>query len=452
MISLLLKIIGSAFLAVTLATKSPVFGFTSIAVCLIWFGVLFLVAVPESDTFLSRQFRWLGKVASISVSSLIVIGLLEVIFIVTLGLGDIQVTGEGEQRLVGSFQRMAEYGDAAALGQQATNNFLKGENPYKKVNVIQAGIEYEVPGTKMTPLRAGQFAGDFPYPDLNKMEQVYATAQATPDTIPVEFESQYNYPAASFILPAPFIALGITDIRVIFLFFLLPALGYVIWQIKSNKMRLVFAVILVASLEIWNSIVSGSTSLLVFPLLLMAWLMYKKNLWLSAIFMGAAIATKQIAWFLFPFYLILLFREKSWKTAALVTAITGGIFILFNLPYIIDNPVLWFGSIMAPMTDPLFPSNTLVFAFNFLGLIDFKSSVFFTVAEIAVFAASLIWYFKYCRRFPSTALVLAIFPFFFAWRGSWGYFFFFDFIILATMLINEDPQPKAVLVETTGTS
>ena len=200
-------------------------------------------------------------------------------------------------------------------------------------------------------------------------------------------------------------------------------------------MRFYFIAALVASLDLWNSLSSGETGFLVFPLLLMAWLLYRNNLWLSAIFMGIAIATKQIAWFLFPFYLILILRTKGLRNAAAIGAIAGGVFLAFNLYYIIANPDLWLSSVMAPMMDDLFPTGVGIITLSYTGLIDIKSSLPFTIMEVIVLLAALIWYFRNCRRFPETALVLAVFPLFFSWRSSWAYFFYIDIIMLAAILL-----------------
>ena len=428
LISLFFKVLGSAFSGVALATENPALGITSMVVCFFWFVLLFLVTMPSTDVLFSKYLRWLDRVAKIAMGVLVIAGILEIVFVLSIHLGVFEGNGKGQSNLITTFERLGVYSDSTALDQQAANNFLKGGNPYVEANIIKAGIEFGVPATKLTPLRTGQFANDFPYPSLDKMEKIYVDVQATPDKIPPEFESKYNYPAASFILLAPFIALGITDLRIIFLIFLLPVFGYVIWQIKSNnKMKFLFIAATIASLEIWNSLSSGSTSILVFPLLLMAWLLYRKNLWLSALFMGVALATKQIAWFLFPFYLILILREKGLKKAAFITAITGGIFLCFNLPYILANPGLWISSVMAPMTNNIFPSNILIIALNYIGLIDIKTPLPFTIIEVIVIIVALIWYYRNCRRLPETALVLAIFPFFFSWRGSWGLFILFQY-------------------------
>ena len=433
--SLFLKILGSAFSAITLIVRSPALGVASAIICLVWFGLLFLSALPRTDRLSHGPREWLARSAKVSLVALILAGVGELVIIISFSLGAFKGATANVESLAASLQRVGACSDAMALEHQATDNFLAGKNPYEEANVITAGIECDVPSDKMTPLRTGQFATDAPYPDLGKLERVYADARANPSVVPPEFESKYNYPAASFMLPAPLVALGIDDLRIVFLVYLVPILGYVVWRLRSSRLRVYFLLGLAASLEVWNSLFSGGTGLLIFPLLLLAWLFYRKNLWLSALFMGLAIATKQIAWFLVPFYLILILREKGLTKALVASAVAGGVFLAFNLPYIVGNPGLWFSSVVAPMTDPLFPSNTLIIVFNYVGLINLGSSLPYTVVEVGVFIAALAWYFFNCRRYPDTALVLAVVPFFFAWRGSWGYYFYFDIILLAAILL-----------------
>ncbi len=433
---------GSAFAAVALVIKSPAMGIASAVICLAWFVLLFRSALPITDRLSVGHARWLPRLAEVLLAVLVFAGVVETGLVVSIRSGAFQGASENVRYLAGSLQRVATYSDAMALEHQATDNFLNGKNPYEEANVIVAGIQYDVPYDKMTPLRVGQFAADTPYADLNKMEEVYANARADPNNPPPEFETKYNYPAASFILPAPLVALGIPDLRIVFLLYLVPVLGYAVWLLRSNIVWAWFLLAVVASLEVWNSLFSGGTGLLVFPLLLMAWLLYRKNLLLSALFMGLAIATKQIAWFLLPFYLILVLREKGLMKALLASAVTIGVFTAFNLPYMAADLRLWFGSVTAPMMDPMFPSNILTITFSYLGLMSIDSTLPYTVLEIGILLAALVWYFFNCRRFPDTALVLAVFPFFFAWRGSWSYFFYFDIILLAAILLERRRLPE----------
>jgi len=199
---------------------------------------------------------------------------------------------------------------------------------------------------------------------------------------------------------------------------------------------------------LWNSIASGENGVLVFPLLLIAWALVKKKLWVSAVFMGLAIATKQTAWFYLPFYLILVFWGSGLKRLVPVTAAIGGIFLAVNAPFIAAGPGLWFTSLLAPMRDSLFPSGVGVVSLVLAGVWNIQSSLVFTVMEGLVFVLGIAWYFRYCRQYPAMGPVLAILPLFFAWRSLWPYFFYADLIIIAFIIINEyqAEAPRQVVV------
>jgi hypothetical protein len=430
--------VGDAFLWAGLAFKSPAFGIASTIISVFWFILLFMAAMPASDQKFSLYTASFTKAARITLGMLIFIAISEIVIVSSLSSGLFSITTVGFRNGLNTLDRLGAYSDAAALEHQATENFLAGENPYKESNVITAGIKFDLPYSKLTPLRVGQFANDFPYPDLDKISRVYDEAKSNPQQIPVEFVSAYNYPAGSFIIPAPFIAPGIPDIRIVFLLCLLPALGYVIWQIKTREMKIFFGIVLFASFDLWNSVVSGATSLLVFPMLLLSWILYRKNLWVSALFMALAIATKQVIWFFLPFYLILILREKGFRKSFLVAALCAAVFLLFNGAYIINDPKLWFSSIVEPMANTLFPSNIGIITLNFMGIINAHSSLPFTIMEIIVYVASLMWYYFNCKKAPETGIVLAITPFFFAWRGSWGYYLYYDILIMASILLLSD--------------
>ncbi|HEX79123.1 MAG TPA: hypothetical protein G4O19_03090, partial [Dehalococcoidia bacterium] len=98
---------------------------------------------------------------------------------------------------------------------------------------------------------------------------------------------------------------------------------------------------------------------------------------------------------------------------------------------------LWLTSVMSPMIDNLFPLGVGVITLVTSGIVDIQSPLIFTILELAVLGIAIVWYFRYCHRYPSIGPILAVIPLFFAWRSLWPYFFYFDLIILASILVNE---------------
>ena len=415
------------------------------AIWIIWFMMIFAVVLPKTDDALSKRMTQLKKGAQIIFVSLFVLGLAEAIAIGTIFphlMQNQNISGNFRQLLNG-LKEVYEYNDGTALSQQAVENLLDGKNPYAHANVIQALLKYEGAYDRVTPLRVGAFSEVFPYPQNSQLQQVWEKAIRTPSQSPPELESRVCYPAASFLLPAPFVFLGIADIRIVYAIFVLAGLAYALWVIPKKR-RLLFIGALLISLDLWNSIAGGETGSLCFPLLLVAWLALNRYLWLSAIFMGLAAATKQIAWFFIPFYLILLLRTKGVKKLLAALCVIAGIFATTNLPFIFADPRLWLTSIISPMTDPMFPIGGGLTTLVTTGILHIQSPLPFTILEGIIFIIAILWYFRYCGRYPQTGLVLAIVPLFFAWRSLWSYFFYTAIISLAYIMANDNVTQKVI--------
>ena len=289
--------------------------------------------------------------------------------------------------------------DATDLSQQAVENLLKGENPYAHGNIIQDLLKYDGAYNRVPPLRVGAFSNDFPYPTDTALKQLWDKAIQTPSQVPPELENRVCYPAGSFLLPALFIWLGITDIRIVYAIFVLLGLAYALWVIPKQK-RLLFIGVILISLDLWNSIADGETGSLCFALLLVAWLALNRNLWLSAICMGLAVTTKQTAWFFLPFYFILLFRTQGVKRQLIVLSIISGLFFVTNLPFIVANPDLWLASIASPITDPMFPVGGGLTIFVTGGFINIQTPLPFSILEGIPFIGTIFWYFRYGKHYP----------------------------------------------------
>jgi hypothetical protein len=437
-IAVFLKILASALAAIGFVFSSPALMISGTFIWLVWFGLLFLVAAPATDRLLANQRRWL-KPAALTIFvifSTLGLGLLGVV--TTVGLSSFQPaqTGSKMSQLVTSFDRIFTYNDSTALCHQATKNVIDGKNPYAESNTVVAMIEFNGSFDKLTPLREGRFAGVFPYPEMHQIDQLWQEAAQNPEHVPPEIESRFCYPSGCFLLAAPLVLTGIDDLRIIFLILVLPALAYIVWRGRQD-LRIFLVAALLISLELWNAMAAGETGFLYFPFMLLAWVLLRRHLWLSAVCMGIAVATKQVAWFFLPFYLVLIFRGMGWEKALGAVSLVAGVFLAANAPFFISDPELWIASMAAPMTDNLFPLGVGIISLVSGGLLDIQTPLIFTVLEAAIAIAAIIWYFFYCPRYPYTGPVLSVLPLFFAWRSLWAYFFYIDIIVLAAIVINE---------------
>jgi uncharacterized membrane protein len=224
--------------------------------------------------------------------------------------------------------------------------------------------------------------------------------------------------------------------RIIAILYILPVLFYVVFQ-APRHLRIILAVAILVSIELWSSLANGGAGFLVFPFMLLAWILWRKHLLLSALFMGLAISMKQLAWFFLIFYIILILRTMGLRKLLWVMVIIAGVFLAINLPFMLDDPKLWITSIFAPVTDNLFPLGVGIVSFVTAGFIEIQSPLIFAVMEITILVCAVIWYSYYCPRYPYTGLILALIPLFFAWRSLTAYFLYVDIIILAAIIINE---------------
>ena len=402
---------------------------------LFWMGLLVLVALPQTDQWLGRIQGWFTPLAAMLMAILVFCGVVELLALVATGLGTLGggILGDNTPKLLDSISHDMASSDAVALLYQAVDNLTQSKNPYAASNVVQAMQALNSPSDKITPLRVGSLAQVPLYPSPGQYAAVWQQALQAPDNMIPEIESKLGYPAGYFLIPAFFSLLGIDNIRVVSLILALIAMGAAI-ALTPSRMRLWLAGACLGSLVIWNGIASGLTGSLYFPFLLLAWVLWRRNLWASAACMGIAVATKQVAWFFLPFYLILLFKQIPLKKALLVTSLVAGVFAAFNLPFIIAGPSLWFDSVVSMMRDPLFPSGWGAITLVMQGWVKIQSSLPFTIMEGAAFIAAIVWYWRNARKYPNLGVILSIMPLFFAWRSLWPYFLYVDIILLAVVM------------------
>jgi len=167
--------------------------------------------------------------------------------------------------------------------------------------------------------------------------------------------------------------------------------------------------------------VGGSSDLLYALPLVIAW-MYRDRRW-AAVPLGIALATKQIAWFFAPFWIIAVITERGWRAAARDAAIAAGVFTLTNLPFIVHDAQAWVAGILTPLAEPMFARGAgLIFLFTNGGL-ALLPVIAYSAAEAIAGIICLVIAWRTRRTSPELGAVLAIVPLFFAWRSLFSYFF-----------------------------
>ncbi|HLI90394.1 MAG TPA: glycosyltransferase 87 family protein [Ktedonobacteraceae bacterium] len=309
--------------------------------------------------------------------------------------------------------------DGTSLDTNAAILLLQGRNPYTDSNMLDMARKFSIQPNWTTPLREGQFAGRLDYPTMVEFQSVLDT-DLKAGTAP-EFESKVSYPALSFLTLVPFAFFNNYNVLIFYFlsYLLIVALA---WKFARPAIRPWIVLLGLANVPMWSSTVGGNLDIFCTLLVILAWLLRERR-WSSAIFFGLALATKQTSWFLAPFYMIMLWRNYSFKEM-LYRMVTGGALALaINLPFIIWNPHAWLAGILAPVADPMFPMGVGIIDLSITHLLPFFPQWIYSALEAGAMVLCLAAYWRICRRCPEAALLLAIVPLFFAWRSLSSYFY-----------------------------
>jgi len=320
------------------------------------------------------------------------------------------------------------HNDAIALNECAARLVLQGRDPYRDLDVFACYQSLGIGPDRTTPLRSGAFSDVAIYPSDDQMDQVW-DARASGVGTNEEFVWRPSYPALSFLFLVPVVALG-WDTNYLYVACLLIAMALVVAR-APRTLRPFFFTALFGAASLAAFTVGGSSDLLYALPLVIAW-MYRDRKW-AAVPLGIAIATKQIAWFFAPFWIIAVITERGWRAAARDTAIVAGIFVLTNLPFIVHDPHAWLAGILTPLVEPMFARGAgLIFLFTNGGL-PLLPTVAYTAAEAMAGIICLVVAWRTRRTSPELGAVLAIVPLFFAWRSLFSYFFLLPLFALAAL-------------------
>ena len=320
------------------------------------------------------------------------------------------------------------HNDAIALNECAARMLVQGHDPYAELDIFQCYDSLQIGADRTTPLRRGQFADVTIYPTDDQLDRAWALRQKEGGN--VEFVTNPSYPALSFLLLVPFIALGV-DTNYLYLACLLAAMLLITWRAPGTLRPFVLTGLFGASCLVAFT-VGGSADLLYALPIVAAWI-WRERL-AGAIAFGLAVSIKQIAWFIAPFYLIAVVASSGWRAALRQTAIAGAIFLATNLPFIAWHPAAWLEGVLTPVVEPMFPRGAgLVFLATNGGLPLLPATAYLAMEGIAMVACLLIAW-RSRRTSPEIGVALALIPLYFAWRSLFSYFFLIPLFAFAGLV------------------
>lgn len=332
--------------------------------------------------------------------------------------------------------------DGAVMDLYAARQVLRGHNPYIKTNLVLALADLNAPATTTTPLMRGQFSGARTYPSAAAVQTVFNSIfHFRPHTIPPEFESKYNYPAGSFLFILPLVWAGVTDMR--FLYALtLVVMGIYLARRLPRALRPLAPLLILANVPL-IVLTAGGQPDPVYGLFLMVGYAEWATPWMSPLFMGIAVGTKQLAWFFAPFYLLLIWKELGTREAIRRFGIMSVVFAVMNAPFFIQSPQSYISSLAGPMRDPMFPLGVGIIALVVSHVLPVLPKIAFTLMEGASWIGGMAAARYHRVLLGGGAAVLASLPLFFAWRSLVNYFYLVPLLALAITLA-EPAQRRAI--------
>ena len=309
------------------------------------------------------------------------------------------------------------HNDAIALNDCAARLLMAGQDPYATLNIFDCYGSLGIGADRTTPLRLGRFADVTVYPNDDQLDETWVLRASQGGN--VEFVTRPSYPALSFLLLVQFVALGI-DTNYLYLACLIAAIAIIAWRASAALRPFVLTGLLGASC-LAAFTVGGSADLLYALPLVIAWI-WRARLG-GAIAFGVAVAIKQIAWFVAPFYLIAVIGTSGWRAAIRHAAIAAAIFAATNLPFIAWHPNDWLAGVLTPVVQPMFPRGAgIVFLGTNGGMPLLASETYLALEGIAMLVClAIAW--RARRTSPEIGIALALIPLFFAWRSLFSYFF-----------------------------
>lgn len=311
------------------------------------------------------------------------------------------------------------HNDAIALNECAARLVLEGRDPYASLDIFDCYARLGIGADRTTPLRRGEFADVVVYPTDDQLDAAWALRSREGGATNVEFVSRPSYPALSFLLIIPFVALG-WDTNRLYVLCLMAAMALVVLRTPIGlRPFMLTAVLGAASLAAFT--VGGSADLLYVLPLAAAWL-WRERRW-SAVAYGIAAATKQLAWFFAPFYLIAVVTMHGWREGLRRAAIGAAVFAAANLPFILWHPADWLEGVLTPALEPMFARGAGVIFLGTHGGLPLLPASAYLAAEALCALVCLVVAWRSRRTSPELGVVLALVPLFFAWRSLFSYFF-----------------------------
>jgi len=270
--------------------------------------------------------------------------------------------------------------------------------------------------------------GRHPYADFDLVRELGRFGLTDTYATPLDDGSRVRslqYPALAFLVPAPLIALGLGDLRVLYLAEILAIFALVLLG-APPRWRPAALFCCVANAAILLQFVDAGVDPLWALLVLAAWLLRRRRA--SAVLLGLALAARQPAWLIAPFLVVWAWQRFGVREALARAGIAALVAIAIHLPFVIGAPLAVVRGITDPALLPLEAWGIGPAKLAADGFAPLSPRVAYLAAAAIAYVAAL-W--AFASRRARGALVLPLFPLWLAWRALESYFAFLPLFLLA---------------------
>jgi uncharacterized membrane protein len=252
----------------------------------------------------------------------------------------------------------------------------------------------------------------------------------------------YNYPALSFLVVAPFVALGLGDIRWVYLGEILVIAIVAVSRLRLAWRPMALATIVGNAIVLRQPILAGidpTWALLVVG----AWLALGRA-WLSPVLLGLAFAARQTAWFVEPFYFVLVWQRSGRREAIRRAIVAAAVALAVNLPFLVLAPQRFIEGVTAPLLGPLEADGVGLVRLGLSGIGPLLPRVVYGALALVVFIVLLAAFVRWRRVVVSAPLVWPFVPLYFAWRSLQNYFVLLPlFVLIGDEELAPEERPPA---------
>lgn len=313
-------------------------------------------------------------------------------------------------------------GVAAALATYAvTAAILIAVQPYRSDAVVSAHGAADL-----------LLAGQHPYASFDLVAQLarfglppeYSTALEDGTRV-----RSLQYPALAFLLPAAPVALGLADLRALYLAEVLAVFGLVLRAVPAAARAPALALCLGNFVVLTQFVLAGVDPLFGL-LILVAWLGRHRRA--SALALGLAIAARQQAWLVAPFLVVWTWHRLGPREALVRAGAAAAVALALHLPFLATAPGAVAGGLLDSALQPHEPWGIgiakLLADAGLGGLVP--RPAYLALAGGAYLAALGLYAAR--RAAPGGPLVVALVPLWFGWRALQSYFAFLPLFAAAS--------------------